>query len=149
MSTNHNGHSLVAVAVACGECGRPAEHVKGDVVYPHRPDLASKDFYRCACEAQVGCHPGTLEPLGRPAGKATRTARSRAHAHFDALYKAVGQRHPQGGSPRKRGYRWLSGKLGIPHDQCHIGMMDMATANSVVEICLPEMERMGVRPETR
>lgn len=149
MARNRNGHSLVEVPTRCGECGSMSVLVDGSVIYPHRPDLADKRFYRCACGAQVGCHPGTLEPLGAPAGEATRRARSRAHAHFDALYKEVGRRHPEGGSPRKRGYRWLSEKLGIRVDECHIGMMDSATADRVVQICLPEMTALGIAAERR
>ena len=149
MRRNHNGHSLVEVPTRCGECGGMASLVDGTAAYPHRPDLADKRFYRCRCGAQVGCHPGTLEPLGPPASDRTRRARSRAHAHFDALYKEVGRRHPEGGSPRKRGYRWLSARLGIPVGECHIGMMDAATAERVVEICLPELRALGIGPERR
>lgn len=149
MRRNHNGHSLDPVEIACGECGKIAELVDGEAVYPHRPDLKAKNFYRCNCGAQVGCHPDTLEPLGPPAGAATRKARSRAHAHFDPLYKEVGRLKPEGGNPRKRGYKWLSGKLGIPFDQCHIGMMSEAVADQVVKICKPEMDRLGIKPERR
>ena len=123
--------------------------VDGTVIYPHRPDLAAKRFYRCGCGAYVGTHPGTCEPLGTPALTQTRKARSDAHAHFDALYKAVGKAKPEGGSPRKRGYRWLAERMGMTVDECHIGMMTAAQARRVVEICRPHMARMGVLPERR
>lgn len=147
---NHNGHSLIPVQVACGDCGAPSDHVKGDRIYPHIQDLHAKSYYLCsACGAYVGTHPGTAEPLGTPAGKETRAARSSAHAHFDPLYKEVGRRHPSLGSARKRGYAWLAQKLGIAVSDCHIGNMDRRQALRVVEICKPEMDRMGIKPETR
>lgn len=147
---NHNGHALAAVPTACGECGTAAECVSGDRVYPHRPDLADKRFYFCpSCGAYVGTHPGTCEPLGSPANAGTRSARSRAHAHFDPLWREVGRRHPEGGSPRKRGYRWLAGKLGIDADNCHIGGMTAEDADRVVAICRPELQRLGILPERR
>ena len=147
--TSKHGHSLDPVPCACGECGAPAEIVGGDRIYPHRPDLAAKRFYLCGCGAYVGTHPGTCEPLGSPAHSGTRKARSEAHAHFDALYKEVGRRKPDGGSPRKRGYKWLAEKMGMTPEECHIGMMNAAQAGRVVQICKPYMAKLGVLPERR
>lgn len=146
--TRH-GHSLDPVPCRCGECGRDAQIVDGTVIYPHRPDLAAKRFYRCECGAYVGTHPGTCEPLGTPAHTRTRKARSDAHAHFDALYKEIGRRKPEGGSPRKRGYRWLAERMGMTEAECHIGMMTASQAIRVVEICRPYMARYGILPERR
>lgn len=148
-NTNHRGHSLVEVPCGCGECGKPARMVGGDVIYPHRHDLAGKRFYRCECGAYVGTHPDTCEPLGTPASTTTRKCRSDAHAHFDALYKEAGRRKPEGGSPRKRGYRWLAERMEMTEDECHIGMMNAAQARRVVEICRPQMAKLGVLPERR
>lgn len=146
---SRHGHSLDEVPVDCGECGRRADLVGGDVVYPHRPDLSAKRFYRCPCGAYVGCHPGTLEPLGSPAGAVTRKARSDAHAHLDALTRAVDARAPGKGGARGRAYAWLAGQLGITPEDCHVGMMDAETARRVVDACVPHMRRMGVLPERR
>lgn len=147
---NRHGHSMTPVRTPCGECGSDAECVGGDRVYPHRPDLSGKRFYLCpACGAYVGTHPGTCQPLGSPANATTRAARSRAHAHFDPLWREVGRRHPEGGSPRKRGYRWLAGKMGMTAEQCHIGMMTAHEAELVVEICRPELDRLSISPERR
>lgn len=147
--TNHRGHSLVEVPCRCGECGKDAVMVDGSVIYPHRPDLVEKRFYRCGCGAYVGTHAGTCEPLGTPAHTQTRRARSDAHAHFDALYKEIGRRTPDGGSPRKRGYRWLAERMGMTPDECHIGMMTAQQAARVVEICRPYMAKFGIEPERR
>ena len=123
--------------------------VTGDEIYRHRQDLADKRFYKCDCGAYVGTHPGTCEPLGTPANSMTRKARSEAHAHFDALYKGVGKIKPDGGSPRKRGYRWLADMMEMTQEECHIGMMNAAQARRVVEICKPHMAKLGIRPERR
>ena len=147
--TNHHGHSLDPVPCPCTECGRNAEMVGGERIYPHRADLAVKKFYLCECGAYVGTHPGTCQPLGTPANSVTRRARNEAHAHFDALYKEVGRRTPDKGSPRKRGYRWLAERMEMTVDECHIGMMTAAQATRVVEICKPQMARMGVFPQRR
>ena len=146
---NHNGHSLDPVACTCAECGAGAEMVGGDRIYPHRPDLVVKKFYLCGCGAYVGTHPGTCQPLGTPAGSITRRARSEAHAHFDALYKEVGRRKPEGGNARKRGYRWLAERMEMTSDECHIGMMTASQATRVVEICKPQMSKLGIFPQRR
>lgn len=50
----------------CAYCGKPAALVTGRKIYPHRQDLWDKKIWECApCEALVGCHPGTIKPLGR------------------------------------------------------------------------------------
>lgn len=147
--TNHHGHSLDPVPCRCGECGKSAELVTGDVIYPHRPDLAGKRFYKCSCGAYVGTHPGTCEPLGTPANTETRKARSEDHAHFDALYKEVERRKPTKESARKRGYRWLAERMEMTSDECHIGMMNAAQARRVTAICRPHMAKLGIFPERR
>lgn len=140
---DRHGHSLDEVEVACGECGKRARLVGGDVIYPHREDLARKLFYLCECKAYVGTHQGTRHPLGSPANARTRSARSDAHAVFDPLWKASEERNPGKGNARRRGYAWLAGQLGIRPEDCHIGMMDIATARKVREICLPYFRRLS------
>lgn len=51
----------------CVQCQQnvDAELKTGDIIYPHRPDLANKNFYLCPhCKNYVGCHPNTTKPLG-------------------------------------------------------------------------------------
>lgn len=126
----------------CPYCGRGAALVTGDVIYPHRPDLAALKFWQCApCDAYVGCHrPGAVigrvlgkevlsdgtAPLGRLADEALRTAKGRAHRVFDPLWK-------QGQMSRRGAYAWLAGELRIDIDQCHIGMFDLAQCAQVID----------------
>ena len=104
----------------CPYCSAPAALVGGDVVYPHRPDLASKRFWLCRpCDAYVGCHPGTTRPLGTPANADLRALRSQVHAALDPLWRSGRMR-------RSEAYERLAVALGIPGEECHVGMFDEA-----------------------
>ena len=116
-------------SVTCDYCAQNAERVSGAVLYPHRPDLAHKTFWRCEpCGAHVGCHPGGDKPLGRLADAELRRWKGRAHGAFDPLWKSGHMR-------RKDAYKWLARQLGIKPKDCHIGTMDIPTCQRVVEIC--------------
>ena len=113
----------------CPYCGQEAKLVGGLDVYPHRPDLAEKKLYQCApCDAYVGCHPGTTNPLGRLANAELRKAKMAAHAAFDPTWK-------DGKKKRGSAYAWLSDRLGVDKKDCHIGMFDVETCRRVVEVC--------------
>lgn len=128
-----------AVAPVCDYCQTMSELVSGTDIYPHRPDLKDKRIYRCEpCGAWVGCHPGTLNPLGRLANAELRAAKQRAHAAFDPLWRAKMEREGiKQKEARNRAYQWLAAELEIPAPDCHIGMFDVATCERVVEICAP------------
>lgn len=113
--------------VRCSECpSRDAVLVTGQDIYPHRPDLFHKSFYRCPCGAYVGCHPGTRSALGSCAGPATRAARSRAHAFFDPIWRRKIMK-------RSQAYAALAEQMGIPVQRCHISWMGLDEANRAVE----------------
>ena len=124
----------MAADIKCPYCSKPAILVTGDVVYPHRPDLSEKHFYMCyTCNAHVGCHPGTTNPLGRLANAELRKAKQAAHAAFDPLWR-------DGKQKRKAAYKWLASQLGIHVNDCHIGMFDVEMCRLVVEACKPRKE---------
>lgn len=114
----------------CPYCGTKTQLVGGDVIYPHRPDLYEKKFWKCTnCpDSYVGCHPGTETPLGRLANTELRKAKMAAHATFDPIWK-------KGVMTRKEAYAWLSSMLGIHPDDCHMGMFDVDTCSRVVAAC--------------
>ncbi|WP_218065758.1 zinc-finger-containing protein [Escherichia coli] len=114
----------------CDYCGNKAALVTGRKIYPHRPDLYSLQFWHCEpCKAWVGCHKNSdAHPLGRLANAELRLAKSAAHREFDPLWKS-------GGMTRKQAYQWLSKQLGIPVENCHIGMFDVATCQRVQAVC--------------
>jgi hypothetical protein len=120
-----------AKEIICPYCKKPTELVNGNVIYPHRPDLAGKMFYLCRrCDAFVGCHNGTTNPLGSPANSALRTCRKAAHDAFDWIWKSGHMR-------RSEAYAWLTKTLSIRSEDCHIGMFDqrkcLATIQAVRE----------------
>lgn len=113
----------------CPYCGQPSKLVGGEVIYPHRPDLYDKQFYRCEpCDAYVGCHGKTKKPLGRLANAGLRKLKMAAHRSFDRLWK-------DGEMGRSDAYAWLAEQLDIPGDECHIGMFDEARCKQVIVAC--------------
>lgn len=123
-------------SVKCDYCDRPAELVGGNVIYPHRPDLTHKWFWRCKpCKAYVGCHitplgqkktkPPLYQPLGRLANAELRAAKQRAHAAFDPLWKSREM-------TRSSAYKWAAEAMGISANNCHIGMFDIDQCNRLV-----------------
>jgi len=126
------------MSTTCPYCQKPAALVTGDVIYPHRPDLAAKPFYHCpACKAWVGCHDGTTNPLGRLADAELRRWKSKAHAAFDPLWQRKITRGVGKKVARNAGYAWLAAQLRIERQACHIGMFDVALCQKVVEVCAP------------
>jgi hypothetical protein len=124
-------HVTVGSSTICPYCGEESVLVTGKTVYPHRRDLQGKYFWLCApCEAWVGCHPGTTNPMGRLADSELRKAKSEAHDSFDTLWHKKGM-------TRKQAYSCLANSLGIPAHLCHIGLFDVATCKKVVSICTP------------
>lgn len=123
------------------EAGHPASLVWGTDIYPHRRDLGSKRFWRCSpCNAHVGVHRGTTQPLGKLADPTTRRARILAHIAFDPIWKT---------RLKARGYAylWLSRQLGIPPGkQLHIGECDAATCHRIVEVSQKFLEKEGYKP---
>lgn len=120
----------------CPYCGNNSERVTGARIYPHRPDLFHKTFYACfPCGAWVGCHPNSTQALGRLADAELRAAKSRAHAAFDPIWRErVGKK-----IGRSEAYRWLANALGIPDDECHIGMFDSAMCARVADLCRSDL----------
>ena len=122
--------------VVCNYCDAPAELVSGMEIYPHRSDLIGLKFWRCQpCGAYVGCHKQNKkydlkgdEPLGRLANAELRKAKSRVHLAFDPKWK-------DGSLTRQEAYAWLAGRLKIDHEDCHIGMFDVAMCDRAVSAC--------------
>lgn len=115
--------------VVCPYCNRIADRVTGSTIYPHRRDLHRLRFYRCEpCDAYVGTHKGTWQPLGRMANKELRAAKIEAHLEFDFIWKT-------GIMTRTGAYLWLATKLQIEPAVCHIGMFDIEMCKKVIRVC--------------
>lgn len=110
---------------ACSECDGVGVWTTGREIYPHRPDLHDRGYYRCRCGAYVGCHPGTVKALGTPAGPDTRRARTAAHAAFDPLWKG-------GSMTRSAAYQALAAQLGLRSSVCHISWFNVEQCRHVM-----------------
>lgn len=114
----------------CPYCTGESDLVTGAVIYPRRPDLSHKLFWHCApCNAYVGCHPGTSNPLGRLADAELRQWKQNTHAWFDKIWTSKAM-------TRRAAYAWLSKQLGIEPKKCHIGMFDVETCRRAVAACI-------------
>ena len=97
-------------------------------------------MYLCRnCMAYVGVHKGTDKPLGRLANAELRYWKKRAHAVFDPLWQRGRFR-----GHRNAAYGWLAQKMGLPVEQTHIGMFDVAQCRKAIHII--ENETRGGSP---
>ncbi|MBK5646245.1 zinc-finger-containing protein [Acinetobacter proteolyticus] len=113
----------------CPYCESTSELVKGSVIYPKRPDLADLDMYQCApCSAYVGCHEGTLKPLGRLANAELRQWKMNVHKVFDPLWRS-------GAMKRGDAYKALAEEMGIERKDCHVGMFSVDQCKQAYAIC--------------
>jgi len=112
--------------VTCPYCGCRARYVDSAVIYGRSYGMA----YLCKpCDAYVGVHKGTDQPLGRLANKELREWKKLAHAHFDPIW-----RYGRFMGRRTDAYAWLSEQMGLPRQETHIGMFDVALCRRVVKI---------------
>lgn len=111
------------MTATCLHCDGDCRLTDGVEIYPHRPDLADKQIWKCdPCNATVGCHPGGTEPLGHAADKATRQARMKLHEQrLDPIWKNQPDK-PSQKATRRRVYKFLTFALGIKREECHTGM---------------------------
>lgn len=116
--------------VFCPYCGERAEFVDSAEVY-HGQSYGL--IYLCRpCDAYVGCHEygdGDV-PKGRLANAELRRWKIAAHNAFDPLWK-------YGPFKRRRNdaYAWLTEKMGLPKEETHTGMFDVAQCKQVIQIC--------------
>lgn len=114
----------------CDYCGRPAQCVGGDVIYPHRPDLFEKKFWNCTpCGVYVGCHAGGTgkRALGRLANSELRMWKKRVHSVIDPYWR-------DGQLTRTEVYAKLSALMNIPKEETHVGMFDVERCKLAHEI---------------
>lgn len=122
--------------VHCRYCGEAAQLLTfGQSGYPYRASYGPS-WVCVGCDAWVGCHPGTITPLGGLANAELRGWKIQAHAAFDPLWQGKMRRDKcSKGRARRAGYEWLAQQLSIPFNKTHIGYMDVDQCKRVVEIC--------------
>lgn len=103
------------MCVRCNYCGQQAEFVNGKHLYPNCRPAWSKEFWLCRpCDARVGCHRGTRNPLGSLANAELRALRKEAHKYFDTVWKG-------GKLTRGQAYKGLARLMGMTPEEAHIG----------------------------
>lgn len=116
----------------CPYCGSEVELKDASFVYSTNKAKSWGSVWVCsnypACDAYVGCHPGTTVPLGRLANARLRTLKKEAHKQFDPLWKS-------GLVSRREAYQWLAKMMDISIDECHIGMFDIKQCQRVIHLC--------------
>ena len=90
-------------------------------------------YYCRECRAWVGVHRGTDQPFGRLADAELRKYKKAAHAAFDPIWRRTQM-------TRRAAYKWLAAQLGIPEQETHIGMFDVAQCKQAIAVCKRRME---------
>lgn len=121
----------------CRYCGGivrlvPAENVYGDSAV--RLGLKGEKLYQCQnCNARVGCHKGTVRPLGDLANEVLRLKRIETHQVFDVYWM-------ERGMSRTQAYRWLAKKMHLPERKAHIGGFEMHQCQKLIDLCRRSIE---------
>lgn len=114
-------------APRCPYCGNHTVLRSADGIY--RDNSRNEMLYVCknypACDAYVRVQKGSRIPLGVMANRALRELRAEAHRHFDKLHK-------QGYMSKPDAYEWLSGILGVPLREAHIGYLGELSCKLVI-----------------
>ena len=78
----------------CPYCGKPAQWVPSEKIYGKRYGKSYMRYWCEDCDAHVGCHNNTREPLGTMANKELRDWRMKAHNVVDPLWRS--KKHGRG-----------------------------------------------------
>ena len=109
------------IEIHCLECDKfvDARHTTGEEIYPHRPDLHRKHFYKCdTCNNYVGCHRDG-GPLGSIPNMEMRRIRQRIHKILDPLWQS-------GRVSRNKLYKRISHEMGWRFHTAHLKSMEEA-----------------------
>lgn len=115
----------------------------GRVIYTTNDMIYGKQYgdwpyvYMCVeCQASVGVHPNTDEPLGYLADKRLKTLRKDCKAWFEKVWRS-------GILSRTEAYKWLATEMGMDRRNCHWGMFN---ADQCMEARRHCMNLLGYKP---
>ena len=128
----------------CPYCKSKAQWVENKEIYGKNYGNSYMVWLCKPCDAYVGCHNNTKEPLGTMANRTTREARKKAHKAFDPSWKAKrGERlknYPyswhkkikclDSRERRVEAYKLLNKEFGY---EIHIGKSDVSMCERIVE----------------
>lgn len=136
---------MTARAIYCCGCRKEvqARLTDGREIYPHRPDLHGKPFWRCdGCNGYVGCHhrsQNRTKPLGCIPTPEIKAARNEVHRVIDPLWQS-------GLINRSALYRRIGAAIGM--DEYHTAEIrsveqahEVITAAGAIEVELRAAEK--------
>jgi len=112
----------------CPYCNSETKKVDSSIIYGKSYGTVLVCSNYPVCDAFVGTHKSSGEPLGRLANPVLREYKKKAHAAFDILWQS-------GKMTRTQAYKLLSKKLRLPVNITHIGYFDVDECKRVIEIC--------------
>lgn len=110
----------------CRYCGCKVILTDASVIHGHKN---RGEIYFCPnCNANVGVHKKTKQPMGTLANKVLSLERAETHRVFDSLWKAKRM-------TRANAYEWLAKKMDLPKHRTHIGYFEIEDCERVIRIC--------------
>ena len=134
MELEKEKEELVFSGKWCWYCDCETEQVTGVEVYPHRPDLHGRLFFRCVSshDHYVGRYHGSGKSYGIIADADLRKLKMEGHKHFDQLWAEGPNKRFES---RQAAYDWLSKQMNIPIERTHFGMFFPELCRQAIEIC--------------
>lgn len=132
----------IVSAKVCPYCGNEPARVGSSQIYSFLSNDEFGFMRACMpCRAWVGEHKSgdkAGQPLGRLADDTLRLLKRDAHNYFDQIWKKKMEvAKISKNEARGLGYKWLSEKLAIEPEYCHIGMMNPQQCLKVIQLCKP------------
>lgn len=122
------------IPAVCNCCGGEVRLVENSEIYGGRSFGDWPYAYLCRdCFAYVGLHPGTDLPLGTLADKPLREARKTCKKPFEQIWRDH--------MTRTQAYAWLAEQLGLPAEECHFGLFDIALCKQARKACERYLEK--------
>lgn len=109
--------------VICPYCNKEATYAPNEEWYGKRYGKSYMAYFCRPCDAYVGTHNNTTQPLGTMANKELRNARMKAHAVIDPLWRS-------GKMKRGQLYAKLNRHFG---KHVHIGESDLKLCDEIIQ----------------
>ena len=111
----------------CNYCNNEAEWVENKVIYGRNYGDSYMIWLCRPCDAYVGCHQNTKNPLGRMSNKEERELKKEVKKAYLAKFEQYGKRWY---------YKHLAEMLDIPMQEAHFGMFDKEKLLKLRELLL-------------
>ncbi|KIL72035.1 zinc-finger-containing protein [Bacillus badius] len=108
----------------CPYCDKQAVFLTSKEFYGR--DYGSNVYLCRPCDAYVGTHGNTKNPLGTMATPEVRRWRKAAHSIFDPLWRSREM-------SRSTAYRWMQEAMGLSSKEAHIALFDEEQCKQLIE----------------